>query len=93
MFNNLVTYLIHKTNPPPPNDAQAYQYILAAGGLFLRAETRFWRVCLPLVRCRVRGLQPLRPYFELKVPRIHGSLLYEVMQDARRQRPSRPTLT
>jgi PRTRC genetic system protein A len=86
MFNNLVTYLVHKTIPLPPNDAHAYQYILAANGLFLRAETRFWRVCLPLVRCRVRGLQPLRPAFELKVSHLPGSLLYEVMQDARRQR-------
>jgi PRTRC genetic system protein A len=86
MFDNLVTYLVHKTDPLPPNDAQAYQYVLAANGLFLRAETRFWRACLPLARRQVRGLQPLRPYFELKVSRLPVSLLCEVVSDARRQR-------
>jgi hypothetical protein len=79
MFSNLVTYLVHKTDPLPPNDAQAYQYILAAGGLFLRAETRFWRACLPIARCWVRGLQPLQAQFVLQAPRLPGSPLYEVM--------------
>jgi PRTRC genetic system protein A len=86
MFNNLVTYLVHKTDPLPLSDAQAYQYVLAANGLFLRAETRFWRACLPLARCRVRGLQPLRPHFELKVRCLPDALLCEVVSDARRQR-------
>jgi PRTRC genetic system protein A len=88
MFNNLVTYLVHRTTSLPPNDAQAYQYILAASGVFIRAETRFWRACLPIARCRVRGLQSLRPYFELKVSRLPDSLLCEVVSDARRQRQS-----
>ena len=33
MFNNLVTYHIHHTLPLPANNAQAYQYVLAANSL------------------------------------------------------------
>src|SRR5829696_1073400 len=82
MFTNLVTYAIHRTTALPPNDAIAYQYLLAANGVFLRAETRFWNVLMPLARCHIRGLPPLRPHFQLKVARLPQSLLSQVVADA-----------
>lgn len=85
MFNNLVTYHIHHTLPLPASNAQAYQYILAANGLFVRAETRFWQACIPVAACAVRGLQPLRPRFRLKIGRLPASLLTAVIRDARQQ--------
>lgn len=86
MFNNLVTYHVHKRDHLPANDALAYQYILARNGLFLRAETRFFEAILPIAACPVRGLEPLRRCFRLKVARIPARLLDTILTDARRAR-------
>ncbi len=86
MFSNLVTYHIHQTSPLPANNAQAYQYVLSANGLFVRAETRFWQACLLVAACEVRGLQPLQPWFRLKTGRLPASLLATAVADARQQR-------
>ena len=89
MINNLVTYYIHKRDPLPANDALAYQYVLAGNGVFVRAKTRFFTALLPVTACTVRGLPPLRPQFQLLVPRIPARLLDAVLTDARRaQRPN-----
>jgi PRTRC genetic system protein A len=86
MFDNLVTYHVHKCDPLPANNALAYQYILAGNGIFIRAETRFFEAILPVAPCAVRGLAPLRHHFRLKVPRIPVRLLDTVLTDARRAR-------
>jgi PRTRC genetic system protein A len=86
MFNNLVTYHIHKQDPLPPSDALAYQYILAGNGLFVRAETRFFTAVLLAAACTVRGLAPLRRRFRLKYPRLPAQLLHAVLADGRRAR-------
>ncbi|NLF63761.1 MAG: hypothetical protein GX579_04100, partial [Chloroflexi bacterium] len=86
LFPNLVTYYVHRGYSLPPNDATAYQYILAATGVYLRAENRFFDVLLPIARCPVRGLAPLEPHFHLKVPRLPGRLLAAVLVDARQAR-------
>lgn len=82
MFNNLVTYHVYQAHPLPPNNAQAYQYILAANGLFVRAETRFWQACLLVAPCMVRGLQPLQPRFTLKTGRLPAFLLAAAIADS-----------
>ncbi|MCA9995069.1 MAG: hypothetical protein KDE56_04940 [Anaerolineales bacterium] len=86
MFDNLVTYHIHRRNPLPANDALAYQYILAGNGVFIRAETRFFTALLPVTVCTVRGLPPLRAQCQLLVPRIPAYLLDVVLAAARRAR-------
>ena len=86
MIDKLVTYHIHKRDALPANDALAYQYILAGNGVFVRAETRFFTALLPVTACTVRGLPPLRPQFQLLVPRIPARLLDAVLTDARRAR-------
>ena len=86
MIDNLVTYHVHKRDPLPANDALAYQYVLAGNGVFVRAETCFFTALLPVTACTVRGLPPLRPQFQLLVPRIPARLLDAVLADARRAR-------
>lgn len=86
MIDKLVTYHIHKRDPLPANDALAYQYVLAGNGVFVRAETRFFTVLLQVTACTVRGLPPLRPQFQLLVPRIPARLLDAVLADALRAR-------
>lgn len=86
MIDNLVTYHIHKYTPLPPNDALAYQYILAGNGVFVRAETCFFTALLPVTAVTVRGLPPLRSRFQLKIPRIPAHLLAAILADARHAR-------
>ncbi len=86
MFHNLVTYHVHKRDPLPANNALAYQYILAGNGLFIRTETGFFEAILPIAACTVRGLEPLRHSFRLKVARIPARLLDTILTDARRAR-------
>ncbi|HIP73617.1 MAG TPA: hypothetical protein EYH05_19745 [Anaerolineae bacterium] len=86
MFDNLVTYHVHKCGLLPANDALAYQYVLAGNGVFIRVETRFFETLLPVAPCKVRGLPPLRPRFQLRVPRIPARLLDAILDDARRAR-------
>ena len=86
MFNNLVTYHVHKHDHLPGNDALAYQYVLASNGVFVRAETRFFTVLLPVTACTVRGLKPLSHSFQLHVPRMPTQLLDTILSDARRAR-------
>lgn len=86
MFDNLVTYHVHQSDPLPANNALAYQYVLAGNGLFIRAETHLFEAILPIAPCTVRGLAPLRQHFRLKVPRIPARLLDTVLADARRAR-------
>lgn len=86
MFDKLVTFHIHRSGLLTTSDALAYQYVFAAGGLYLRAENRFFDVLLPLARCPIRGLAPLEPHFRLKVPRLPGRLLAAVLADARQMR-------
>jgi PRTRC genetic system protein A len=86
MFDNLVTYHVHKCDPLPASDALAYQYIMAGNGIFIRAETPFFDVLLPIASCMMRGLPPLRQHFQLKVPRIPARQLDTVLTDAGRAR-------
>lgn len=86
MFDNLVTYHVHKQASLPANDALAYQYILAGNGVFIRAETSFYDVLLPIAPCTARGLARLTQHFQLKAPRIPAKLLNTVFVDARRAR-------
>jgi PRTRC genetic system protein A len=86
MFSKIVTYHVHRRDPLPPSDALAYQYVIAAAGLYLRAANHFFNVVLPIAHCPVRGLAPLQPHFRLKVPRLPARLLNAVLSDARRAR-------
>ena len=86
MFDNVVTYHVHRDGPLRPNDALAYQHVLAAAGIYLRAENRFFDVLLSVAHCQIRGLAPLKPRFRLKVPCLPGRLLAAVLADARRAR-------
>ena len=86
MYPNLVTYYVHNKEPLLPNDALAYQYILAENGVFVRAETRFFEAIIPIATCMVRGLSTIQPHFRLKIPRISARLLTNIIADARRAR-------
>lgn len=84
MFPNLVTYHVHQNNPLLANDALAYQYILAGNGVFIRSNGRFFSALIPVKRCTIRGLAPLKSQFHLHVPRLPSTLLQSVLTGAKR---------
>lgn len=86
MFANLVTHHLYDGRCLPLYDALAYQYIVAGNGIFIRTETRFFNVLVPITTCTVRGLLPLQDHFRLKVPQIPERLLTTVLADAHRTR-------
>jgi PRTRC genetic system protein A len=86
LFPNLVTYHVYDGCRLPPFDAQAYQYILAGDGIFVRVETPFFATLMPIIACSVRGLAPLQFGFRRKVARIPEKLLRAALTDARRAR-------
>ena len=88
MFPNLITYAIHQQSPLQDSDAQAYQYIMAGNGIFLRAENRFVSAIVPVAHCQIRGLPPLERQIELKVPRLPEQLLTAIVNDSGRMRAS-----
>lgn len=83
MFPNLVTYHIHRQEPLRSSDALAYQYILAGNSLFIRTETRFFSVLMPIATTIVHGLPSLAFEFQLKIPLLPVSLLSNVLTNAR----------
>jgi len=86
LFPNLATHHVYGGCRLPPYDAQAYQYILAGNGVFVRTETSFFEAVLPIASCTVRGLPSLQFRFRLKVSRIPGRLLTTALAVARRAR-------
>jgi PRTRC genetic system protein A len=70
----------------PPNEAVAYPYVLAAAGVYLRAENSFFDVLAPIAGCQIRGLAHLQPHFRLNMPSLSVRLLDAVLSDARQVR-------
>jgi PRTRC genetic system protein A len=86
-MNNLVTYHLHRTPVLLPSDALFYQYVIAQNGIFVRAENGFVSACIPVMRLKeaaapIRGLQPLKGWAQLKIPRIPLTLLETVIANA-----------
>ena len=50
MLDSVATYHVHRRNPLPLNNAVGYQYVMAAAGLYLRADNRFVDVLAPIAR-------------------------------------------
>ncbi len=89
MFPNLIKHIIHNEPELPPFDCLAYEYIFASNGIFLRAENRFIKAIIPIVKASantVRGLHPLAASITPKVPLMPSSLLRSILVDARHQR-------
>lgn len=86
-MHNLVTYALHQTTILPANDAIFYQYITAANGVFVRAANDFADACLLVTAplppgIAIRGLQPLKSWLRLKLPKIPFALLEQAVADA-----------
>jgi hypothetical protein len=74
-MNPFIGYHFATSNNFPPYSQKLQEYWLAANGLFLRSHRRELEVCLQLTQTQVAGLQPIEPYFRLKVPKVPSQLI------------------
>jgi hypothetical protein len=69
-------------------DAQVYEYVLAANGLFIRAEREGLKACIPVQgwfcdRTNLSGLHTVDPYVELEYPRLGQEVLTKILECSR----------
>ena len=81
-----VRHLVARCGEPLPPAAGLYDYVLAAGGLYLRVERQGLRLCLPIAPCAVRGLAALKPELTFTLPRVPARLTRELLDRARAER-------
>jgi len=62
----------------PPRQGAMYDYILAAQGLYLRAEREEMDVCFQIAPAQVRGLAECDGGFEFRLPKVPEELMYEL---------------
>ncbi|MGI8655428.1 MAG: hypothetical protein ACR2LC_09440 [Pyrinomonadaceae bacterium] len=65
-----------------PESSHLYEYLLAANGVFLRAERENLHVCFPVAHASIRGLQPLDPYVETLLPRVPSRIVKEILDQS-----------
>jgi hypothetical protein len=69
-------------------DAQVYEYVLAANGLFVRAEREGLKACIPVQgwfcsSTKLNGLHPVDPYVELEYPHLGQDVLAKILECSR----------
>jgi hypothetical protein len=69
-------------------DAQVYEYVLAANGLFVRAERQGLKACIPVQgwfcsSTKLNGLHPVDPYVELEYPHLGQEVLAKILECSR----------
>ena len=84
---NLTNYFIAKTPQLPPPSATLYEYILGAGGLYLRAKRRGLSVIAPLASVPIIGLEEIQPQFQLDYPQVPAQLLQQILSYSQQVAP------
>lgn len=86
IFPNLIDHHVVTALPLPPSTAIAYDYLVAANGIFLRANNPYLSALIPVhpfTTHPIRGLEPLTPSVTLHHPRLPEALLTATLTDAR----------
>lgn len=80
--------LMAETSELPPLGDVLYQYVVAANGLFIRAEDSRSVALVKVASARLTGLVDLVPGAHLKVERVSGLWLLSMLRSARRNMPN-----
>ena len=82
---NARKFIGHKISSAEEKEITAimFEYLMAADGLFVRAERREFSVCLPLCRVSVKGLPIIESKTVWHKPRISSTVWQEILADAR----------
>ncbi len=83
---NITRALLADILPLGPITTLGYEYVVAANGLFIRAEDERIEALLPVTESltALPGLEAVIPLARLKVGRVPARWLWSVQQDARR---------
>lgn len=92
-LTNPIKYHLCQQSPLPPV-SWLYDYVIAANGVFKRAENHYMAVCIPITEgrwCRtghksatLAGLCPCKiPDFALKIAKVPAQSLADIIDDAR----------
>lgn len=84
----LVEAVLADTDEIAPARPFGYDYVVAANGLFIRAEDKYMLALVPVAMAICPGLQPVEPYARLKVERISSQWLASIYNSARRAMPA-----
>lgn len=63
--------------------AAMYEYLMAAGGVFIRAKRREFTACLPLCERKINGLPEVASCIIWHKPKINQSLWQHILEHAR----------
>ncbi|MBI3761122.1 MAG: hypothetical protein HY260_04580 [Chloroflexi bacterium] len=86
---NIVNAILAEQDAPlPPIVALGCEYVVAASGLFVRAEDSRTEALIPMSPARLRGLADVEPFARLKLPRVPSAFLWSVLASARRRMPN-----
>jgi PRTRC genetic system protein A len=81
----LIDYVRSSPSQPLPQPVGVlYQYVLAANGVFIRAEREGLRACIQIASCDVRGLTPLEAEVEFLHPRVPADAVAMILDISRR---------
>jgi PRTRC genetic system protein A len=87
MFTNLIGYQFATTTEWPPKTAVGYQYIVGRNGVFIHDANPFFEVVAPVTPFTLRGdLLPVTPGIRLKQPKLPGTVLEQIIDNARQAR-------
>lgn len=87
-FNNLIAlpkFVEHKIASAETESVTAvmYEYLMAAGGVFIRAKRREFTACLPLCEKKINGLPEVKSRIVWHKPKISSLLWQHILDHAR----------
>ncbi len=87
-FNSLITlpkFIEHKIASFETESVTAamYEYLMAAGGVFIRAKRREFTACLPVCEKKINGLPEVASGIVWHNPKINQSLWQHILEHAR----------
>ena len=90
MLDNLVGVVMATEPTLPPIGDAAYQYVVAANGLFVRAEDSRIKALVPVATTEhlSHGLCPVEPFVRLKVPKVPYAFLLSLHKSAVKHVPN-----
>lgn len=82
----LVGYILNRPGAyrSPPLQGGMFDYILAAGGLYLHADREEMEVCFQIAQAEIRGLGECDGRFDFRLPDVPSNLVEEALETSLR---------
>ncbi|HEX7395755.1 MAG TPA: hypothetical protein VF313_12585, partial [Anaerolineaceae bacterium] len=71
MLTVFTKYILAETDALPAiGPTSLYEFIITGNGVFVRARRCGLEAMIPISTCKIRGLQPVKPYVRLEAGRV-----------------------